>query len=119
MRYRPVSRAWSPWHSYHSAADYQDLGEPARGQEGQRLADRRATCNADMMAKDVLALSNLTPRGKEVLYAAMRQLHLSARGYHRVLKVSRTIADLEGADLIDTPTPPRPCSAGSTKATTH
>jgi len=33
----------------------------------------------------------------------MRQLHLSARGYHRVLKVGRTIADLEGADLIEPP----------------
>ena len=33
----------------------------------------------------------------------MRQLHLSARAYHRALKVSRTIADLDGADLIDTP----------------
>ena len=37
------------------------------------------------------------------IHTPMRQLHLSARGYHRVLKVGRTIADLEGADLIDTP----------------
>ncbi len=38
-----------------------------------------------------------------VLHTAMRQLHLSARAYHRVLKVGRTIADLDSADLIDTP----------------
>ena len=61
-----------------------------------RLAGRKATCNADMPARDVTAFCKLTPRGKEVLHAAMRQLHLSARGYHRVLKVGRTIADLEG-----------------------
>jgi magnesium chelatase family protein len=69
----------------------------------QRLAESRATCNADMTAKDVLEFCHLTSRGKEVLHTAMRQLHLSARAYHRVLKVSRTIADLDGADLIDTP----------------
>ena len=56
-----------------------------------------------MTARDVLAFSNLTLRGKEVLYTAVRQLHLSDRGYHRMLKVGRTIADLGGADLIDTP----------------
>jgi magnesium chelatase family protein len=33
----------------------------------------------------------------------VRQLHLSARAYHRALKVSRTIADHDGADLIGTP----------------
>ena len=71
--------------------------------QDKRLAGRKATCNADMPARDVTASCKLTPRGKEVLHTATRQLHLSARGYHRVLKVGRTIADLEGADLIDTP----------------
>lgn len=69
----------------------------------QRLTGSRATCNSDMTAKDVAEYCHCTSRGKEVLHAAMRQLHLSARAYHRVLKVSRTIADLDGADLIDTP----------------
>jgi magnesium chelatase family protein len=36
-----------------------------------------------------------------LIRAAMRQMHLSARAYHRVLKVSRTIADLEGAENIE------------------
>lgn len=36
----------------------------------------------------------------ESLESAMRQLHLSARGYHRVLKLTRTIADLNGDDAI-------------------
>ncbi|MBN1856895.1 MAG: YifB family Mg chelatase-like AAA ATPase [Dehalococcoidia bacterium] len=71
--------------------------------QDERLAGRKATCNADMAARDVTDCCKVTPRGKEILHAAMRQLHLSARGYHRVLKVGRTIADLEGADLIDTP----------------
>ncbi len=69
----------------------------------KRLGDCRATCNADMSARDVGMFCKLSPRGKEVLHTAMRQLHLSARAYHRVLKVGRTIADLDGAELIDTP----------------
>jgi magnesium chelatase family protein len=56
-----------------------------------------------MSAKDVAAFCRTTTVGKDVLHTGMRQLHLSARAYHRVLKVSRTIADLDGADLIDTP----------------
>ena len=35
-----------------------------------------------------------------LMQAAMKQMHLSARGYHRVLKLSRTIADLAGAETI-------------------
>jgi len=68
-----------------------------------RFSGNHATCNADMSAREVMEFCKLTPRGKQVLETAMRQLHLSARAYHRVLKVARTIADLEEADRIDTP----------------
>ena len=68
-----------------------------------RFSGNHATCNADMSAREVVEFCKLTPRGKQVLEAAMRQLHLSARAYHRVLKVARTIADLDHADRIDTP----------------
>jgi hypothetical protein len=43
------------------------------------------------------------PGGKQVVDADMWQLHLSARVWHRVLKISRTITDREGVDLIVTP----------------
>jgi magnesium chelatase family protein len=46
-----------------------------------------------MSAKDVAAFCRTTTVGKDVLHTGMRQLHLSARAYHRVLKVSRTIAE--------------------------
>jgi len=38
--------------------------------------------------------------GEKLLKAAMQQLHLSARTFHRVLKLARTIADLAGSDVM-------------------
>jgi magnesium chelatase family protein len=40
--------------------------------------------------------------GRSLLKAAMQQMHLSARAYHRVLKLARTIADLAGSERIQT-----------------
>ena len=40
--------------------------------------------------------------GRNLIKAAMQQLHLSARAYHRVLKLARTIADLAGSEQIQT-----------------
>ena len=40
--------------------------------------------------------------GRNLLRAAMQQLHMSARAYHRILKLARTIADLAGSDEIQT-----------------
>ena len=40
------------------------------------------------------------PAAQTLLRAAMNQLHLSARAFHRTLKLSRTIADLAGSDVI-------------------
>ncbi len=75
---------------------------------------------ANMPARDVTAFYKVTPRGTEALHAAMRQLHLSARGCYRVLEVSRTIADLEGAGLIAPHhTSPRRCSTASAKGTSR
>jgi len=40
---------------------------------------------------------------KNLLHSAMDELHLSARAYHRILKIARTIADLEGEKEIQPP----------------
>mgnify|MGYP003681894594 CR=1 FL=1 len=40
--------------------------------------------------------------GRSLLRAAMQQLHMSGRAYHRILKLARTIADLAGSDEIQT-----------------
>jgi magnesium chelatase family protein len=60
-------------------------------------------CNADMRVADVRRFCKLDEAGDTLLRAAMSQLNLSARAYHRVLKLARTIADLAGSEQIQTP----------------
>ncbi|MGE5682752.1 MAG: YifB family Mg chelatase-like AAA ATPase [Bacillota bacterium] len=56
--------------------------------------------NSDMGPKEVRAYCRLDSAGGDILKMAMSKLGLSARAYDRILKVSRTIADLEGSDEI-------------------
>jgi magnesium chelatase family protein len=44
--------------------------------------------------------SKITPQAQELIKKAFETLHLSMRGYHKLLKISRTIADLEDSDDI-------------------
>lgn len=55
-----------------------------------------------MGPKELAAFVKLDETGDQMMKAAVRQLQLSARGYHRVLKLSRTIADLCGAEGVET-----------------
>jgi hypothetical protein len=61
---------------------------------------------------DVREHCRLDEVGQRLIQAAMRQLHLSARAYHRVLKLARTIADLASALDIGPRTWPRRSSTG-------
>jgi len=61
---------------------------------------RRVTCNAHVPGRWLDAHGALLPEARSVLTGSAERLGLSARGYHRVLKVARTIADLDGADSI-------------------
>jgi magnesium chelatase family protein len=58
------------------------------------------TCNADMRPAEVRKFCVLDEAGKALMQSAMNQLQLSARAYHRVLKLARTIADLAGSENI-------------------
>jgi len=57
-------------------------------------------CNADMQAKDIRKYCQLDTHSQELLKTAITKLGLSARAYDRILKVSRTIADLMGEEEI-------------------
>jgi magnesium chelatase family protein len=76
----------------------------ARVRQAERFAQAtpgtRLLTNADMGPADVRRHCQIDGAGQRLMQAAMRQLHLSARAYHRVLKLARTIADLGGADDI-------------------
>ncbi len=56
--------------------------------------------NAQMSVKHIREFCKLTDESKNLLKTAMERLNLSARAYDRILKVSKTIADLEGVDEI-------------------
>ena len=57
-------------------------------------------CNADMRVGEIRQFCKLQEESQSLMRAAMSQLNLSARSYHRILKLSRTIADLAGCDEI-------------------
>ncbi len=77
--------------------------ERARAVQAQRFADRAIRLNSDMGPAEVREFCDLDTTGEQLMRAAMRQLQLSARAYHRVLKLSRTIADLAGEPEITPP----------------
>ncbi|GCF09476.1 YifB family Mg chelatase-like AAA ATPase [Dictyobacter arantiisoli] len=74
--------------------------QQARERQLQRLQATGLTCNADMGACEIQEFCGVDSGGEKLLKAAMQQMHLSARAYHRVLKLARTIADLANSDLI-------------------
>ena len=59
--------------------------------------------NGLMSSAQIKAFCHLTPEAEVLIRQAFEKLGLSMRGYHKVLKVARTIADLADADLIDRP----------------
>src|SRR5207249_7840941 len=88
------------------------LGEPsaamwARVEAARKIQRERfkdvvgVSTNAEMRPAEIRAYCELDAAGQSLIKAAMRQLHLSARAYHRILKLSRTIADLAGSDKIE------------------
>jgi magnesium chelatase family protein len=77
--------------------------EAAREQQRQRFESGSGLLsNADMGPAEVRDHCRVDDAGKSLLRAAMQQLHMSARAYHRILKLARTIADLAGSDEIQT-----------------
>ncbi len=57
--------------------------------------------NSDMRPKEIESLAGLSLKAEETLMQAARTMKLSARGYHRTIKLARTIADLSGSETIE------------------
>jgi magnesium chelatase family protein len=66
-----------------------------------RQLSRMGKCNGQMKAKELREQCDMDDSTKELLKAAIAQFNLTGRGYDRILKVSRTIADIEEAQCIE------------------
>jgi len=98
------------------AVKYRELSSEACGESSQTIRQRVQTarlyqhkrykkerqifCNAHMQARDIRKYCRLDEAGQELLKNAITKLGLSARAYDRILKVSRTIADLDESEAI-------------------
>jgi magnesium chelatase family protein len=97
------------------AVRYRELVDRSRGESSSAIRERinrardlqlarfRGTalyCNAQMGARELQAWCEVDAAGERLLEVAVNRLGLSARAYTRILKVARTVADLEGSDLI-------------------
>ncbi len=76
--------------------------EAARAAQRARFADAPTSCNADMGPGQVRLQCPLDDNGRVLVRQAMAQLQMTARAFHRVLKLARTIADLAGQEAIAT-----------------
>lgn len=72
----------------------------ARERQIERLKGSKVTCNARMLPKHIKQFCKMDKEAESLLKSAILQLKMSGRSYDRILKVSRTIADLEGTDII-------------------
>jgi magnesium chelatase family protein len=83
-----------------SSATIRERVERARAIQRERFTGTRMVANADMGPKEVRQYCPVEPAAQTLLKAAVQQLHLSARAFHRTLKLARTIADLAEAEII-------------------
>lgn len=73
----------------------------ARKIQLERFKNEGIICNGQMGVRQIKRYCVLVPSAKRTLEEALKKLNFSARAYHRVLKVARTIADLKGSELIN------------------
>jgi len=76
--------------------------EDARERQTHRFRHTSYTTNSEMKNKDIKEHCKLNDQSLDLLKQAVTHMHLSARSYHRILKLGRTIADLEGTENIKT-----------------
>jgi magnesium chelatase family protein len=75
----------------------------AREAQQKRFVGEKIYSNAAMTPRMIRRYCKIDAEGEQMLERAMTRLGLSARAYDRILKVSRTIADLEGVEAIRSP----------------
>jgi magnesium chelatase family protein len=84
------------------SSQVRDRVEKARSRQLERLSDSPRSSNGEMIPREIREFCSLDNECQSLLRGAAQQLGLSARAYHKVLKLSRTIADLAGEKTIKT-----------------
>jgi magnesium chelatase family protein len=84
-----------------TSANVRDAVLGARERQAHRLRGSAASCNAQMTPAQVRRFATLDRRGREALAEAYERDFVSVRGHDRVLRVARTVADLNGRERID------------------
>ncbi len=72
----------------------------ARQRQLERFKETSLTSNSEITPTEIREICRVEDSAQSLLQAAMKQLYLSARAFHRILKLAMTIADLEAADNI-------------------
>src|SRR3989338_7453371 len=98
--------------------DYKKLGEEGGGEENEKIKERvvearkiqegrfkkfsrKISTNSEMNVKDLSTMVKLKKEVRDLLDDSAERLSLSARAYHRVIKIARTIADLENSENVE------------------
>lgn len=84
-----------------SSAAIKERVDRARAIQNKRFAGTEITCNARITPDVLSQYCQLSAKARLLFKASFEKLGLSARAYDRLLKVSRTIADLDGSDIIE------------------
>ena len=71
-----------------------------RERQLQRFDGEKIYCNAQMSSRQIRKYCDIAPDSERLLESAMNRLGLSARAHDRILKVARTIADLDAAENV-------------------
>jgi magnesium chelatase family protein len=83
-----------------ASAGIRDRVVEARRRQLRRYRDQRLYANGQLTVPGIRRHCDLDEAGAALLETAIRRLGLSGRGYHRILRVARTIADLDGSEAL-------------------
>jgi len=98
VRYRDLSAEAGG----ETSANIRGRVNEARRIQSERFKGTKATCNAAMSARQIRQHCQIDDQGHKLLEMVVDKLGMSARAHSRILKVARTIADLEGTENIST-----------------
>jgi len=100
----PAVKATELTHKNHQAENSETIRsrvKKAREIQMERFIGTKLFSNAAMTPRDIKKYCQVDSDGEKLLKQAIHQLHISARAYHKILKVARTLADLTGKPNIE------------------